>query len=232
MTSKAVPGRGAIIRGLVISVVINGVLPFLIYGFLSAGIGSVPALLLAALPPIIDSVVSLIRRGHLDTLGTIIFSGLVLSVIVALWGGNGRILLARESLVTGLIGLGFLASLFLARPVQFYIARHFATGNDPLRVVEWSELWKKYPRFRHGMRIMTFGWGTGLVVEAVLRIGLALTLPISTFLALSPFIQYSFYFSLMGWSMWYGRQMQRKGEEARLQPIVANTGDVVLAEAE
>ncbi len=212
-TSSAATQPNSMVRGLIVSVFINGFLPFFIYGLLSDSIGTVPALLISGVPPLLDSIYTLIKRGHLDALGAIILSGIVLSILVAFIGGNERILLARESLITGLIGVGFLATLFvLPRPVQFYIARHFATGNDPVKVAEFDGYWK-YEGFRFSMRFMTTVWGIGLIVEAVIRISLALTIPIQTFLAVSPFIAYGIWGGLMVWTMWYSARGQRKGEE-------------------
>jgi hypothetical protein len=210
MAIKIDSGSNAIVRELLISVVINGLIPYLIYSFLNNRMGSIAALLIAAVPPTLASIISLVSRKHLDVLGVIILAGLTLSIIAALVGGSERILLARESLVTGLIGLGFVASLFFPRPVQFYLARYFATGNTPTKVAQWNSLWKKSATFRSGMRLMTASWGFGLMLEAVLRIGLALTIPISIFLLISPLIQYGFYFGLIGWTVWYSKGMQHK----------------------
>jgi hypothetical protein len=67
---------------------------------------------------------------------------------------------------------------------------------------------------------MTAVWGIGLVVEAILKIVLAFTLPISEFLVISPVLGYGIYFGLMGWSLWYGNQRRKAGE--RLAALAAN----------
>jgi hypothetical protein len=67
------------------------------------------------------------------------------------------------------------------------------------------------------MYIMTWIWGLGLVFEAALRFWLAFAWPVEQFLAISPFISYGIYFSLMGWSC--GRlavlKLQAKREHRR-----------------
>jgi hypothetical protein len=55
-------------------------------------------------------------------------------------------------------------------------------------------------RFARSMYIMTWVWGLGLVFEAAVRFWLAFDWPVEQFLAISPFISYGIYFSLMGWT--------------------------------
>ncbi len=56
---------------------------------------------------------------------------------------------------------------------------------------EFNANWETGPYFRGVMRLPTVVWG--LALEAVLRTGLAYTLPTLTFLAVSLFVQYGIF---------------------------------------
>jgi hypothetical protein len=92
---------------------------------------------------------------------------------------DARLLLLKESAVTGILGLLFLASVPTSRPVIFLFGRRFATGGDPERVAWWNGLWQ-YPLFRRTQRLMTTMWGVGLFGEAVVRVVLTYQLPVAT----------------------------------------------------
>jgi uncharacterized membrane protein len=65
------------------------------------------------------------------------------------FGGDPRILLIRESLVTGVLGIACLVSLLLPKPLIFY----FAPPN-----AAFYQLWQ-YPSFKRYMTLMTIAWG-------------------------------------------------------------------------
>lgn len=217
-SSAAVPNRQkadfkSTLRGLVYSIIINGVLPYVIYQLLKSYTHTSDfwALVASGVPPLLDALVSVIRKGHIDFLSGFVLLTIVVSIVPVLFGGSARLLLVRESLVTGAFGVAFLASLVLPRPMMFYFSRYFATGNHPENMAWFNGLWQ-YASFRHSMRLMTLVWGVGFVVEAAIRIPLAFTLPIAHFLIISPFIGYGFYGGLMVWTIFYSRVMRKRGE--------------------
>jgi hypothetical protein len=112
-----------------------------------------------------------------------------------------------KSLVTGMIGIVFLGSLLLPRPLVYYLARSTVAKRSPQELNTFEAAWPK-PRFVRSMYVMTWVWGLGLVSEAILRCWLAWNWPVERFLAIAPFIGYGIYFSLMGWSLWYGRRLK------------------------
>nr|CAG8521516.1 1379_t:CDS:1 [Entrophospora candida] len=65
------------------------------------------------------------------------------------------------------------------RPLTFYFAKDVASGglfgNKDLAEVKpiddcWERFWNSYPIFRHGLIIMTAGWGLGLLAITPLRV--------------------------------------------------------------
>jgi hypothetical protein len=96
---------------------VNIVLPLFIYHYAAPYFGERNALILSSIPPILWSVMELARFRRLDAVSLLAVIGIFLSLAAMALGGNPRLLLARESLVTGIIGLLFLASLLLPRPL-------------------------------------------------------------------------------------------------------------------
>jgi hypothetical protein len=124
---------------LVIEVVVNIVLPWLCYRFAKSPLGETGALLLSTAPPILWSLVTVLRFRRLDVVSVFVIVGILLSLVTMALGGSSRVLLMRESLVTGFAGLALIASLLLPRPLMFLSgAIHglapFAGGRGPLQL--------------------------------------------------------------------------------------------------
>jgi len=192
------------------TLLINGLAPYLIFIALKGQLSDFMALILSALPPLLESLWTLGRRRRLDVMATLVLGGIALGLILMLVGGNARLLLVRESLVTGVIGLAFLGTLLLRRPLVFYLAREMAVGSDPDGIALWESHWQRRG-FRKGMQVMTLAWGAGLALEAALRVDMAETLSTETFLAASPFVQYGITGGLIAWNVWYVRRMKARG---------------------
>jgi hypothetical protein len=188
--------------------------PILIYNTFQKSLGEVNALILSSVPSIGWSLLSFFKTRKLDPISLLVLSGIVFSLIAILIGGDSKVLLIRESFVTGLFGLFFLGSLLAKRPFFYYVVETVASKGDPEKAREFSEKWV-YPGFRHTFRLMTVVWGAGLVLEAILKTVLAFAMPINLFLVIAPIIGYAIYFGLMGWSFWYGKKKKKEGEERR-----------------
>ena len=190
---------------------VNIASPLLIYTYAAPHFGERNALILSSIPPILWSAIEIARFRRLDAVSLLAIIGIFLSLAALAFGGNPRLLLVRESLVTGIIGFLFLGSLLLPRPLMFYLARSTTAKGSAEEMVRLDSLWLK-PRFVWSMYSMTWVWGLGLVLEADLRCWLAFSWPVQLFLAISPFISYGIYFSLMGWTLWYARRLKSAGK--------------------
>lgn len=199
--------------GIGYSILINGVLPFIIYTLLKnyTHVSDLMALFASGIPPIIDSIVSVIRKGHVDIIAGMALIGIAVSIILIFLGGSPRLYLIRESFFTAAFGLAYLVSLLFPRPMAFYFARAFVTGNVPAKVAWFNSLWQ-YPNFRHTMRVSTVVWGIGFLLEVAIRTYLVFTLTIPQFLVISPFVFYGFLGGLIFWNFAYSRKAQRRAE--------------------
>jgi len=215
---RAAPARRDIQREIIRSILLGGVAPFLIYSLLRPHMSEFSALIIAALAPLLQNAVSLARKRTLDIFGAFILAGIVISVVLVLMGGSPKLLLIRESFVTGAFGLVFLLSLLYRRPLMFYFARHFSTADDPQQREEWSARWA-YPYFRFVMNLITAVWGVATVIEAVARGYLVFKLPTQSFLAVSPFVQYGIIGVTIAWTVWYARRARARGEWLQQQRV-------------
>jgi hypothetical protein len=194
----------------------NAVLPIVIYWALKTYTGSSDfvALVVSGIPSLIDSIIGVIRRKRIDLLAGIVLFSIVTSLVAMALGGSPKVYLVRESFFTVAFGVTYLVSLFFPRPLAFYFARHFATGNNPENIRWFDSLWQ-YQQFQHTMRVITIVWGIGFLFEAALRTYLVMVLSIEQFLLISPFVLYGIIGVLVVWMFLYSRQGRKRGEELR-----------------
>jgi hypothetical protein len=212
------PKMAATIRGVVSSIVINAAFPIIIFSLLKSysTVSDFWALVVCGIPPLVDALVGVIRKGRLDIIAGVVLLSIAVSLMLIFLGGSPRLFLIRESFITGALGLAYLVSLLFPRPLSFYFARHLLTGNVPERIVGFNALWK-YPAFRFSMRLTTIVWGLVFLLEMGVRSFLAFTLTIQQFLIISPFVFYGFLGGLALWTVLYSRK-GRKRIEAAMQP--------------
>ncbi|MEZ0605345.1 VC0807 family protein [Paraburkholderia sp. IW21] len=202
--------------GFVLELAVNFLLPWLAYRLALPHLGETGALIASAGPPIIWSLIELARFRRVDALSVMVVAGIVLSVAAMALGGSPRMLLLRESLVSGAVGVLFLLSLPMRRPLIFYLARATVAREMEGGAARFESLWRERPALVRAMRLMTLVWGVGLTGETALRAWMALTWPIERFLVVSPFIGYGIYGGLTLWTLWY-RKTMRSRVEARVQ---------------
>ena len=208
----------SMVFGITYSIVVNAVFPLVIFQLLKSytNLSDFWALVLSGIPPMLDTIVGVVRKGRVDLIAGLSLLSIAVSIILILLGGSPRLLLIRESYYTAAFGLAYIISFLFPKPLAFYFARHFATGNVPEKVAFFNSLWQ-YPAFRHGMRVSTAVWGISFILEAVIRTYLVFTLTIPQFLIVSPFIFYGMLGGVMLWTIYYSRHMRKQGDEARVR---------------
>lgn len=204
-TSLNSPKMGTILRSFLPDIIINGVLPYVLYQYLKQHhFSDLTALAMTATVPALYSIVGIIRRHRIDLIAAVVLLGLAINAVVLLIGGDAKLLLLRESIFTGMSGIAFLVPLLLPRPFMFYIGRYVASGNDPAKTAAFNERWRD-PYFRFILRLYTAVWGAVYTVELIVRVIMIYTLPIATFLAVSPFVFYGITLATIAWSLTYSR---------------------------
>ncbi|QKE74242.1 hypothetical protein HPK19_16250 [Arthrobacter citreus] len=195
---------------VIFTLVINGILPWVIYVVLSDYMSSILALSIATLIPLVDNVVHLWKHKRLDAFGGLMLFSLILTLLLVFLGGSEKILLVRESLITASVGIIFLVSLLFKRPIMFYLGMRFIQNN------RFAENWNiKY--FRFVMRLMTLVWGIMLLSEAVVRIIMVYDLSTERYLLFSNYVLYGFIGAAILWTVFYRRKSSKKLQEIKLQ---------------
>ena len=173
------------------------------YGLRSAGVNQWLALMVSGLTPIGTLTYRLIteRRLEIPTLFTL--SILLCGTAVGLLTGDPRLLLARESYLTGLLGLWMIGTLFASRPFILISTLPLL----PERTAEaWEASWQDDPSFRRVMRFMTFGWGSAFLLDAVARVVMAYTLPLDVVPLLGVLLLVVLLVTVVGAGKFYGRR--------------------------
>ena len=126
--------------------------------------------------------------------------------------GDARFTLAKNSFLTGVFGLVFLATLVIDQPLMFGMARQFATGGVPEKMTYWDSLWQ-YGTFRRMQYVMTAVWGLSFVLEAIVRIVPVYAFPVSlnVMQTISEIMVYAVLGLLMCWTVAYTKVARRRG---------------------
>jgi len=156
----------------------------LLYLMLWRGASLYLALLASATLSAVSAVVSYRRGTARQRFAPIMLTMALAGLGVALVTGSDRFLLAKESLLTFLAGLWFLASLRNDRPLTYQLTRPLLEGRMRRHGPAWELLWEREPRFRHVWRISTLLWAAALFIDAALRVVMAYTLPVAAVPAL------------------------------------------------
>ncbi len=199
-----------------LELLVNFILPFLIFDLGKPSLGDVHALMLSSAPPIAWSLIEFVRRRRVDALSMLVLAGIALSLLAYLGGGSVKFLQLREKLVTVAIGLVFLGSAAIGKPLIYQLARATIQRRSPSEL-ESFEAMKDNIYFRRTMLIMTLVWGFGLVGEAAVAAGLVMILTIKQYLVVGPVVGYGTMGALSFWTYWYSRRKRREGEARRAE---------------
>lgn len=197
-----------------VEALVNFVLPYLIYSYAEASLGEVRALLASSAPPIAWSLVEFARNRRVDALSMLVLAGIALSLLAMLGGGGVKFLQLREKLVTGAIGLAFLVSALIGKPLVYELARANMRRKSEGEAQQFEAL-QVHAGFRRTMTVMTLVWGLGLVADVAIGVALVFTLSIRTYLIVNPILSYGTMGALTLWTFLYGRRARRRGEARR-----------------
>jgi hypothetical protein len=200
--------------GVGLEVLVNGLLPYLIYTLAQTQLGDVKALIASSVPPILWSLLEFVRHRRVDAISLLVLAGIGFSLLAVLGGGGAKFLQLRENLVTGAIGMLFLGSAALRRPLFWYLARAGMSRNPPAEGPSFEQI-KDAPRFRRAMLVMTLVWGAGLMARTVISVVLVFTLSIPNYLIAHPIVGYATMGALGLWTVWYTGRQQRLGKAER-----------------
>ncbi|MET7970474.1 VC0807 family protein [Micromonospora sp. NPDC005305] len=133
------------------------------------------ALLAGAALPMLRLGASLLRQRRVSRTSLFSLALITVGTAVGLMTADARLLMARESYLTGVVGGWFLLSLLWPRPLVFT----GTVGFMPQPAAEaWHRSWEISETFRGAMRGMTWGFGLAFLVDAAARVVMSYTLPL------------------------------------------------------
>jgi hypothetical protein len=180
----------------------NFLAPYGVYEALAAHWGDTDALIASAVPPLLWSFYELAKTRRVDAISVVVVSAILLTVGATLMGGSARLIQMRDAMVTGVIGVMFLVTLAMKKPMIFYLARATVARGTADGAAEYELVWGR-PGVPQVFRVLTVVWGLGLVLQTSCMCWLAWIWPIGRFLLLSPFISFGIFGLLMFWSLGY-----------------------------
>ncbi len=151
-------------------------LPLVLYYVLRA-LGASPwtALLVGAAIPLARVLAAAVTQRRLETAGVFTLTLLTVGTVVGLLTADPRLLMARESYLTAVVGGWILATLAARRPLVYTATTPFLPADA---AAAWNRAWDTSPAFRRAMRGMTLGFGLAFLADAAARVVMAYTLPL------------------------------------------------------
>jgi hypothetical protein len=223
MTTTPADERGFSFRSVIPTLLFDVLAPYVTYTMVKAyvpGATEVGALLASGIVPAVYGVYAIIRARHVDIIGAVVLLGIAVSIAASFVGGDPKMLLIRESFVTGALGLLCLLSLLWPRPALFYVGRQFTAGQDPVKIEQFNALWQR-PGARQVFRILTIVWGIGYVGEFLLRVVMVQMLSIPEMMAVGPLVFNGITIGLIAWTVAFTRHRRKLGEKADAEAAAA-----------
>jgi len=162
------------LREMVPALVIDLAVPLAVYGVLQlAGLSVTWSLAGGSVVPIVRIIVAAVREHRVNGLALFVLCALVVGVTLSLVTGDARLAIARDAVIGVALGIVFIGSLAMRRPIMFYVTRSFGGGR-------LGEQWDRVPALRRDLRYMTLAIGGLCLLDAAARVVLAYTLPVRT----------------------------------------------------
>ncbi len=216
--------RARILFGLDLAV--NFLMPWILYRATRPHVDETHAIMISASAPMVWGLVQFARSRRVDTFSMLSLGGIALSFAIFAFGGSPKVLLVRESLVIGAIGVVFIVSALAGRPLMFEVIRGIAQSmpaGETGKLAEAREELESFadaPWFRRFMNTMTVGFGIFAIVEMLVRMGLAFALPTERFLLVAPIVRYAIAGVAVAWVYFYiAPAVRRAAASSRKDPL-------------
>lgn len=195
-------------------------LPLAAYLALRALIGSATgALAITEAGPAAWLVFGAVTRRRVDPIA--VLSTLTVAIALAAYalsGGDPLALKLRRGMVTGTVGIAWLASLALGRPLLLILAGHAAKANPDIaaRLAD--------PARRRAMVVLTAIIGLTFGIDGATQIALALTVPTGSFVADSTAVRILVLGTGAVLTVWYLRRERERRQRAPRGPSLERDG--------
>jgi hypothetical protein len=144
------------------------------------GMSTMAALGWSSVVPAVRTVWSVLKERKFNGLAGLILLVNLVGLGLSLVAGDPRLMLAKDSGVSSVVGIGVLMSVKLGRPMMTQAMKPFLVKGDAAKSAAWDRLTAGSERFRKAERTFSLVWGTVLLSECVARVVGAYALPVDT----------------------------------------------------
>src|SRR5262245_22958505 len=141
------------------------------------------------------------RRGVQGILPRISIAVVFIQAAVGLISGSAEWYLVQPAIVGCLVGIGFMVSAVVGRPVGALIAADLYTVPASVR---------ETPEFRHAFRLVTLVWAAYLGGRAAMRIAVLFAFYVEVFLIFTAVSGAPVMVALITWSGWYAHKVMSR----------------------
>ena len=136
------------------------------------------------------------RNGHVGVLPRLTLAVILLQAVTGLVTGSARVYLAQPAIVGAIVGLAFLASAVIGRPLAAAVAGDLLELPESVRTTDG---------FVRTFRIVTVVWAVYFLARAALRLVVIVVGSIEGFLVVTAISGAPVMAALGAWSLWYTR---------------------------
>ena len=200
------------------AMVVNLALPWLTYRITLPHWGTTGALAASAAPLFVWIAWDLYHSRHFDTLSALVLAGILPLLAWALIDRGTHRRALEDPMVSGVIGITFLLSLLLRKPLVYYLARSTVSRESCEGVEVFERHYRERPELVAQIRRMTVIWGIGLTAENAARYWVVSSWS-DTELAMrvSTALRWGVYGGLTLWTVWTRRRLKRGDPERKME---------------
>ncbi|MEU6356799.1 VC0807 family protein [Streptomyces sp. NPDC047072] len=169
-------------KNALVPLLLDVAVPIGSYYLLKDGLGmsTLAALGWSSVGPALRTVWGVVRERALNGLAVLILFVNVVGLLLSLVAGDPRLMLAKESGVSSVVGIGILVSVVMGRPMMTAGMKPWLVKGIAEREAAWARLAEGSVEFRRAERVFSVVWGVVLLGECVVRVVGAYTLPVDT----------------------------------------------------
>lgn len=196
-----------LIKMVLPSVLINSILPLVLYRFFMLYFSNLDALIIAITVPIFYNIYEVLKEKKVDAFGMLMLASFAMGIGCIFFGGSEKFLLLKESFVTYILGFTFLITLLFKKPLIYHFILKFEPDRDTFNETTIKELWKTN-YFRFSIKFMNLIWGLAMLTDATLKTILVFHTSVSVFLVVSNLTTYTVIGATILWTIHYRNKIR------------------------
>jgi hypothetical protein len=192
MQTPALPAAGSgdqprNLRATFLPLALDIAIPLAIFYGLRNGFGASLVFSLAAssVLPAVRSVFEFARHRKFEGLAVLMLAVNLASLVISVTTGDARLMMAKDSVISSVVGLGILLSVWRGEPLMSAGLKPFLTRGNPVKIQAWDRLRETSARFRSLEKRYSLIWGMALLADCAARVAGAVVLPVPTMVWLS-----------------------------------------------